>query len=56
LGQPFVTHKAGGLGLGLFLSQATLTRFGGSVILQNAAEGGTLTQISLLLLIAAEAS
>lgn len=56
LGQPFVTHKAGGLGLGLFLSQATLTRFGGSVILQNAAEGGTLTQISLLLLTAAEAS
>ena len=47
LGQPFVTDKAEGLGLGLFLSQATLTRFGGSVSLHNAAEGGTITQISL---------
>ncbi len=50
LGQPFVSDKAEGLGLGLFLSQATLTRFGGSVILQNAAEGGTITQITLPLL------
>ena len=49
LGQAFVTNKADGLGLGLFLSQATLTRFGGSVSLQNAAdsERGTLTQIVL---------
>jgi len=56
LGQPFVTDKADGLGLGLFLSQATLTRFGGSVSLQNAPEGGTLTQITLPLLTAAAAS
>jgi two-component system sensor histidine kinase RegB len=55
LGQPFVTDKAEGLGLGLFLSQATLTRFGGSVILQNAAQGGTVTQITLPLLSAAVA-
>jgi len=55
LGQPFVTDKAEGLGLGLFLSQATLTRFGGSVILQNAAEGGTVTHITLPLLNAAVA-
>ena len=55
LGQPFVTDKAEGLGLGLFLSQATLTRFGGSVILQNAAEGGTVTQITLPLLTAVAA-
>lgn len=49
LGQAFVTDKADGLGLGLFLSQATLTRFGGSVSLQNTAdsERGTLTQIVL---------
>jgi two-component system sensor histidine kinase RegB len=49
LGQAFVTDKADGLGLGLFLSQATLTRFRGSVSLQNAAdsERGTLTQIVL---------
>jgi len=52
LGQPFVTDKADGLGLGLFLSQATLTRFGGTVSLQNAPEGGTLTQISLPLVTA----
>lgn len=49
LGQAFVTDKADGLGLGLFLSQATLSRFGGSVSLQNAgnAEPGTLTHINL---------
>ena len=56
LGQPFVTDKADGLGLGLFLSQATLTRFGGSVSLQNVPEGGTLTQISLPLLATAAIS
>ena len=47
LGQAFVTNKRDGLGLGLFLSQATLTRFGGKVSLQNAPSGGTLTQIVL---------
>ncbi|MGB1244841.1 MAG: ATP-binding protein [Porticoccaceae bacterium] len=47
LGQAFVTDKADGLGLGLFLSQATLTRFGGSVRLHNAPGGGTHTQIIL---------
>ncbi|ETN91654.1 Sensor histidine kinase RegB [Gammaproteobacteria bacterium MOLA455] len=56
LGQPFVTDKADGLGLGLFLSQATLTRFGGSVSLQNVPEGGTLTQINLPLLATAAVS
>lgn len=51
LGEAFVTDKADGLGLGLFLSQATLTRFGGSVSLQNVdasdSQGGTLTRILL---------
>ena len=47
LGEPFVSDKADGLGLGLFLSRATLTRFGGTVSLQNAAAGGTQTQIVL---------
>ena len=47
LGQAFVTHKDDGLGLGLFLSRATLTRFGGTVSLRNALGGGTHTQISL---------
>lgn len=51
LGEAFVTDKADGLGLGLFLSQATLTRFGGSVSLQNVTasdtQSGTLTRILL---------
>lgn len=47
LGQAFVTDKADGLGLGLFLSRATLTRFGGEVRLQNSPDGGTITQINL---------
>tara|TARA_B110000879_G_C11166484_1_gene511495 strand:+ start:1220 stop:2494 length:1275 start_codon:yes stop_codon:yes gene_type:complete len=51
LGEAFVTDKADGLGLGLFLSQATLSRFGGSVSLQNVgpsdSKGGTLTRIQL---------
>ena len=47
LGQAFVSHKAEGLGLGLFLSQATLSRFGGSVCLGNAPGGGAMTQITL---------
>jgi len=56
LGQAFVTDKADGLGLGLFLSQATLSRFGGSVSLQNApnSELGTLTHILLPLVQGAE--
>ena len=49
LGKPFVTDKSNGLGLGLFLSRATLTRFGGTVKLQNAAGGGTHTQMILRL-------
>ena len=58
LGEAFVTDKADGLGLGLFLSQATLTRFGGSVSLKNIADsdtsGGTLTRILLPLEASAE--
>ena len=58
LGEAFVTDKADGLGLGLFLSQATLTRFGGSVSLQNIAasdsQSGTLTRILLPLEASAE--
>lgn len=41
LGKPFVTNKAGGLGLGLFLSHATIERCGGDIRLYNHAEGGT---------------
>jgi len=36
-----------GFGLGLFLSQASVTRAGGSVKLYNHEEGGTLTELRL---------
>lgn len=48
LGKPFITTKGGkGFGLGLFLSQASVTRAGGSVKLYNHEEGGTLTELRL---------
>ena len=45
--EPFSSSKPTGLGLGLFLSQSTVTRFGGSVNLQSLVDGGTLTTINL---------
>ena len=47
LGKPFITTKGKGLGLGLFLSQASVTRAGGSVKLYNREGGGTLTELWL---------
>lgn len=47
IGKPFFSNKSDGLGLGLFLSQSTVTRFGGSINLNNLENGGTLTTISL---------
>ncbi|MEK1942583.1 MAG: HAMP domain-containing sensor histidine kinase, partial [Pseudomonas sp.] len=47
LGKPFITTKGKGFGLGLFLSQASVTRAGGSVKLYNHEEGGTLTELRL---------
>lgn len=42
LGKPFVTTKKGkGLGLGLFLSHATIERHGGDIRLFNHPDGGT---------------
>lgn len=41
LGKPFVTSKGKGLGLGLFLSHATIERSGGDIRLFNHPEGGT---------------
>lgn len=46
LGKPFITTKGKGLGLGMFLSQASVTRAGGSVKLYNRG-AGTLTELSL---------
>ena len=45
--EPFFSSKTDGLGLGLFLSQSTVTRFGGSINLQNLTAGGTITTIEL---------
>ncbi len=45
--KPFSTNKADGLGLGLFLSQNTVTRFGGSISLDKLPEGGTMTTLCL---------
>jgi len=47
IGKPFFSSKAEGLGLGLFLSQTTVSRFGGTVSLQDITEGGTLTRVTL---------
>lgn len=47
IGKPFFTTKGKGFGLGLFLSQASVTRAGGSVKLYNHEEGGTLTELRL---------
>lgn len=47
IGRPFFTTKGKGFGLGLFLSQASVTRAGGSVRLYNHEESGTLTELLL---------
>ncbi len=49
IGQPFFTTKRdqGGIGIGLFLSNATLERLGGKVELFNRLGGGACTRISL---------
>ncbi|HSP57564.1 MAG TPA: ATP-binding protein [Halomonas sp.] len=47
LGETFVSTKSKGLGMGLFLTHATINRFGGGVSLYNHPEGGTLTEVTL---------
>jgi two-component system sensor histidine kinase RegB len=47
LGKPFVTTKRKGLGLGLYLSHATVRRFAGQLRQYNHDEGGTLTELEL---------
>lgn len=49
IGQAFISTKAGGLGIGLFLSNATIERFGGKVELYPRPSGGTCTRVSLAL-------
>lgn len=47
LGDTFVSTKSKGMGIGLFLTHATINRFGGGVSLYNHHEGGTLTEVKL---------
>ncbi len=47
IGKPFASTRGPGRGLGLFLSNATIERLGGEVILQPNASGGTLTTVTL---------
>lgn len=48
LGQPFFTSKdENGMGLGVYLTQLTLSRFGGELVLSNHIEGGVLTLVKL---------
>ncbi|MEZ5528872.1 MAG: ATP-binding protein [Porticoccaceae bacterium] len=47
LGKPFNTSKPDGMGLGLFLTSATLKRYGGTVSIEPASGGGTVTRVVL---------
>jgi two-component system sensor histidine kinase RegB len=47
LGQPFNSDKPDGMGLGLFLTQASVNRYGGKVSISSADGQGTLTQVML---------
>jgi two-component system sensor histidine kinase RegB len=47
LGQPFVSSKPDGLGIGFFLSHASINQLGGSIHLQEQAGGGTHTVLRL---------
>ncbi len=47
LGKPFFSSQGKGLGLGLFLSHATIDRYGGSIALHNHPEGGTVAELRL---------
>lgn len=46
-GEPLLSTKSDGLGLGLFLAYTTLNRFGGAVRLMNRDGGGVLCRLTL---------
>lgn len=46
-GQPFFTTKGHGIGIGLFLANATIERFGGKVALLKREGGGLITEVRL---------
>ena len=47
LGKPFISTKGKGLGLGLFLSHATINRYHGKIKLFNHPERGSVAEVSL---------
>ncbi len=47
LGQPFVSSKHEGLGLGYFLSHASVNQMGGHIRVRQQADGGTHTELQL---------
>ena len=47
IGKPFITTKPEGLGLGLFLSHATMTYYHGNIRLIERKPKGTITNVSL---------
>jgi two-component system sensor histidine kinase RegB len=47
IGKPFVSTRGEGRGLGLFLSNASIERLGGKVMLRSHPDGGTVTTITL---------
>ena len=50
LGKPFHSEKPDGMGLGLFLTQASINRYGGKVTISPAEGRGTLTRVVLPLM------
>ncbi len=49
IGRPMPSNKSGGLGLGLYLTNNSLNRHGGHVVLANADGGGLTTRVTLSL-------
>ena len=47
IGHSPLSQSENGLGLGLFLTHATIERIGGSISLENHPQGGSLTQVSI---------
>ena len=47
LGEPFISVRNQGKGLGIYLANASISRLGGSIEMSNRVEGGAVTRITL---------
>ena len=45
--KPFVTTKAGGTGLGLYISRSIVLRHGGDLAISNHPDGGAVVEVTL---------